>query len=72
VNLFVPSPEIEGRNAVDADNWARHKKTFYSFIFKRITKKKSNINSLIYFLFLQLQSSNFKPLVISTSLVIGT
>jgi hypothetical protein len=27
---FVASPEIEGRNAVEADNWARHKKTFYS------------------------------------------
>jgi hypothetical protein len=34
--------------------------------------KKSNMNSLIYFLFLQLQSTNFKALVISTSLVIGT
>jgi hypothetical protein len=30
VSLFVPSPEIEGRNAVEAYNWARHKKTFYS------------------------------------------
>jgi hypothetical protein len=27
---FVASPEIEGRNAVEADYWARHKKTFYS------------------------------------------
>jgi hypothetical protein len=30
MSLFVASPEIEGRNAVEADNWARHKKTFYS------------------------------------------
>jgi hypothetical protein len=30
VSLFVASPEIEGRNAVEADNWAKHKKTFYS------------------------------------------
>jgi hypothetical protein len=29
VSLFVASPEIEGRTAVEADNWARHKKTFY-------------------------------------------
>jgi hypothetical protein len=30
MSLFVARPEIEGRNAVEADNWARHKKTFYS------------------------------------------
>jgi hypothetical protein len=33
MTLFVASPEIEGRNALEADNgdnWVRHKKTFYS------------------------------------------
>jgi hypothetical protein len=30
VSLFVLSPEIEDRNAVEVDNWARHKKNFYS------------------------------------------
>jgi hypothetical protein len=25
MDLFMASPEIEGRNAVEADNWARHK-----------------------------------------------
>jgi hypothetical protein len=30
VSLFVPSPEIEDRNAVEVDNWAKHKKSFYS------------------------------------------
>jgi hypothetical protein len=30
MSLFVASPEIQGRNGVEADNWARHKKTFYS------------------------------------------
>jgi hypothetical protein len=30
VRFFVLSPEIEDRNAVEVDNWAKHKKTFYS------------------------------------------
>jgi hypothetical protein len=30
MSLFVASPEIEDRNAVEGDNWARHKKTFNS------------------------------------------
>jgi hypothetical protein len=30
VSLFVLSPEIEDRNAVEVDNWAKHKKSFYS------------------------------------------
>jgi hypothetical protein len=30
VSLFVASPEIEDRNAVEVGNWARHKNTFYS------------------------------------------
>jgi hypothetical protein len=30
VSLFVLSPEIEDRDAVEVDNWAKHKKTFYS------------------------------------------
>jgi hypothetical protein len=30
VSLFVVSPEIEDRNAVEVGNWAKHKKTFYS------------------------------------------
>jgi hypothetical protein len=56
MSLFVASPEIEGRNAVEADNWARHKKTFYSewyilFYLPADHRKKSNINSLIYFSF---------------------
>jgi hypothetical protein len=29
VILFVPSPEIEDRNALEVDNWAKHKKSFY-------------------------------------------
>jgi hypothetical protein len=43
----------------------------YYFIFKRITKKIEHKLTYLFF-FLQLQSSNFKALVISTSLVIGT
>jgi hypothetical protein len=27
VSLFVLSPEIEGRDEVEVDNWAKHKKT---------------------------------------------
>jgi hypothetical protein len=30
VSLFVLSPEIEDRNAVEVGNWAKHKKSFYS------------------------------------------
>jgi hypothetical protein len=30
VSLFVLSPEIENRDEVEVDNWAKHKKTFYS------------------------------------------
>jgi hypothetical protein len=30
VSLFVLSPEIEDRNAAKVDNWAKHKKSFYS------------------------------------------
>jgi hypothetical protein len=29
VSLFVLSPEIEDRNAVEVGNWAKHKKTFH-------------------------------------------
>jgi hypothetical protein len=30
VSVFVLSPEIEDRDEVEVDNWAKHKKTFYS------------------------------------------
>jgi hypothetical protein len=33
MSLFIASPEIEGRNAVEAENWVRHKKTFYSELY---------------------------------------
>jgi hypothetical protein len=45
VSLFVLSPEIEERDEVEVDNWAKHKKTVNDiiillfFIFKQITKK---------------------------------
>jgi hypothetical protein len=29
VSLFLLSPEIEDRDEVEVDNWAKHKKTFY-------------------------------------------
>jgi hypothetical protein len=34
VSLFVASPEIEDRNAVEVGNWARHKKTFDISLFR--------------------------------------
>jgi hypothetical protein len=55
VSLFVLSPEIEDRNAVEVDNWARHKKSFstlndilYYFIFKGITKTTKIEHELTY------------------------
>jgi hypothetical protein len=30
MSVFVVSPEIEDRDQVEVDNWAKHKKTFYS------------------------------------------
>jgi hypothetical protein len=52
VSLFVASPEIEGRNAVEADNWTRHKKTFYSewyilFYLQADHKTKIEHNSIL-------------------------
>jgi hypothetical protein len=34
VSLIVLSPEIEDRDEVEVDNWAKHKKIFY-FYFER-------------------------------------
>jgi hypothetical protein len=33
-SLFVLSPEIEDRDEVEVDNWAKNKKTFYICHFK--------------------------------------
>jgi hypothetical protein len=33
-SLLVLSPEIEDRDEVEVDNWAKNKKTFYIFHFK--------------------------------------
>jgi hypothetical protein len=30
LNFHFCSPEVEERNAVEVDNWAKHKKSFYS------------------------------------------
>jgi hypothetical protein len=55
MSLFVASPEIEGRNAVEADNWARHKKTFYSegyiLFYLQADHKKKIEHKLTYLFF---------------------
>jgi hypothetical protein len=86
VSLFVVSLEIEDRDAVEVATGRSTKRPstlndIILFYLQADNKKKSDMNSLIYFSFaavtLKLQSSNlqfsnFKALVISTSLVIGT
>jgi hypothetical protein len=77
VSFFVLSSEIEDRHEVEIDNWAKRKKTstlrYILFYLQADHKKKSDMNSLIYFSFsvvaLKLQSSNllflnFKAIVI--------
>jgi hypothetical protein len=57
VSLFVVSPEIADRDEIEVDNWAKHKKTFYSELYTYTilsssgSQKKSDMNSLIYFSF---------------------
>jgi hypothetical protein len=63
VSLFVLSPEIEDRDEVEVDNWAKHKKTFYFYseqyifselqYFYKLSKKTQNryltyLSSLFY------------------------
>jgi hypothetical protein len=53
VSLFVLSPEIEDRDEVEVGNWAKHKKTFYSYMIYTIlsssgSQKKSDMNSFIF------------------------
>jgi hypothetical protein len=46
VSLFVPSLEIEGRNAGEADNWARHKRPSTlndTYRCPRVAKKLHNL-----------------------------
>jgi hypothetical protein len=51
VSLFVASPEIEDRNAVEVSNWARHKKTSFSNsthllqMFAKYKNRYQNVNS---------------------------
>jgi hypothetical protein len=56
VSLFVLSAEIEDRDEVKVDNWAKYKKTFYSEWYMSIptilsssgSQKKSDMNKFIF------------------------
>jgi N12 class adenine-specific DNA methylase len=59
VSIFVPSPEIEDRNAVEVDNWA---KTFYSeYTYTILSLSRSQVALILQF-------SNFKATVESITL----
>jgi hypothetical protein len=52
VSLFVLNPEIEDRDEVEVDNWAKHKKTYSEYVLFYLQadhKKKSDMNSFIFF-----------------------
>jgi hypothetical protein len=75
VSLFVPSPEIENRDAVEGATGRSTKipsplNDIHYFIFKRITKKNRTRTHFFPAVALILQFSNFKATVIPTSLVI--